>query len=81
MISKDFFEALDEFEAERKIKKEVFLEALELALTSAYKRNYGEAKSAVVKLNPEKHTIKIYSYKTVVDEVVDPEKEITLEEA
>ena len=81
MISKDFFEALEDFEVERKIKKEVFISALEQALTSAYKRNYGEAKSAVVKLNPEKHTIKIYSYKTVVDEVVDPDKEISLEEA
>ena len=41
---------------------------------------YGEAKSAVVKLNPEKYTIKIYSYKTVVNEVEDPDKEISLEE-
>ncbi len=81
MISKDFFEALNDFEAERKIKKEVFLEALETALTSAYKKNYGEAKSAVVKLNPEKHTIKIYSYKTVVENVEDPDKEISLEDA
>lgn len=81
MISKDFFIALEEFEAVRKIKKEVFLEALETALTSAYKKNYGEAKSAVVKLNPEKHTIKIYSYKTVVENVEDPDKEISLEDA
>ncbi len=81
MISKDFFEALDDFEAERKIKKEVFLEALETALTSAYKKNYGEAKNAVVKLNPEKHTIKIYSCKTVVENVEDPDKEISLEDA
>lgn len=81
MISKDFFEALNDFEAERKIKKEVFLEALETALTSAYKKNYGEAKSAIVKLNPEKHTIKIYSYKTVVENVEDPDKEISLEDA
>lgn len=81
MVNKDFFQALDELEQQRKIKKEVFLEALETALTSAYKKNYGEAKSAVVKLDPEKHTIKIYSFKTVVDEVVDPDKEISLEDA
>lgn len=81
MISKDFFEALELFERERKVKKEVFIEALETALTSAYKKNYGEAKSAIVKLDPEKHTIKIFSYKTVVEEVVDPDKEISLEDA
>lgn len=81
MINKDFFQALDDLETEKKIDKEKFIEALELALTSAYKKMYGEAKSASVKLNPEKNTIKIYSYKTVVDEVADPDKEISLAEA
>ena len=81
MTSKDFFQAIEDFEAERKIKKEVFIEALETALTSAYNKNYGEAKSAIVKLNPEKNTIKVYSYKTVVDEVADPDKEISLSDA
>ncbi|MGN1212772.1 MAG: transcription termination factor NusA [Christensenellales bacterium] len=81
MVSKDFFQALEDLEEEKKIKKEVFIEALETALTSAYNKNYGEAKNAVVKLNPEKCTIKIYSYKTVVENVEDPDKEISLEDA
>lgn len=81
MINKDFFQALDDLEAEKKIDKQTFIETLETALTSAYKKMYGEAKSALVKLNPEKSTIKVYSYKTVVDEVVDPDKEISLAEA
>lgn len=81
MVNKDFFKALDELEAERKIDKETFIQTLEAALSSAYKKMYGEAKSAMVKLNPEKSTIKIYSYKTVVAEVEDPDKEMTLAEA
>ncbi len=81
MINKDFFQALDDLEAEKKIDKETFISTLETALTSAYKKMYGQAKSAMVKLNPEKATIKIYSYKTVVDEVQDPDKEISLQEA
>lgn len=81
MINKDFFQALDELEAQKKINKEQFLETLEAALTSAYKKMYGEAKNALVKLNQEKNTIKIYSYKTVVNEVEDPDKEISLEDA
>ena len=81
MINKDFFQALEDLETEKKINKEKFIETLEVALSSAYKKMYGEAKSAVVKLNPEKYTIKIYSYKTVVNEVEDPDKEISLEEA
>ena len=81
MINKDFFQALEDLETEKNINKEQFIESLESALTSAYKKVYGEAKSALVKLNPEKATIKIYSYKTVVEVVEDPEKEISLEDA
>lgn len=81
MINKDFFLALDELEMQKKINKEQFIEALEFALTSAYKKMYGEAKNALVKLNQEKNTIKIYSYKKVVEEPEDEDKEISLEEA
>lgn len=81
MINKDFFQALNDLEEQKGINKEYFIEALESALTSAYKKNFGEAKSAFVKLNPEKNTIKIYSYKTVVSEVLDSDKEISLAEA
>lgn len=81
MINKDFFQALEELETTKKINANQLIEALESALTSAYKKMYGEAKSAEVKLNPEKNTIKIYSYKTVVSEVENPDKEISLEDA
>ena len=81
MVNKDFFKALDDLEAERKINKETFIATLETALTSAYKKMYGEAKSAMVKLYPERNTIRIFSYKTVVENVEDPDKEISLEEA
>jgi len=81
MVNKDFFKALEELEAEKKIDKDTFITTLETALTSAYKKMYGEAKSAMVKLYPERNTIRIYSYKTVVAEVEDPDKEIALSEA
>ncbi|MCL2540663.1 MAG: transcription termination factor NusA [Firmicutes bacterium] len=79
--SKDFFIALDLLEKEKKINKEYFIESLEAALASAYKKMFGEAKSAMVKVNAEKNTIKVYAYKTVVAEVEDPDKQISLEEA
>ncbi len=81
MINKDFFQALDDLETEKKIDKETFIATLENALTSAYKKMYGEGKSAKVVLNPDRNMIRIYSYKTVVDEVTDPDKEISLAEA
>ena len=81
MINKDFFQALIDLETQKGINKEYFIDALEAALTSAYKKNFGEAKSAYVKLNPEKNSIKVYSYKTVVEEVENPDKEVSLAEA
>ena len=81
MVNKDFFKALDDLEQERKIDKNTFIATLETALTSAYKKMYGEAKSAMVKLYPERNTIRIVSYKTVADVVEDPDKQISLEEA
>ncbi len=81
MVNKDFFKALDDLEQERKINKNTFIATLETALTSAYKKMYGEAKSAMVKLYPERNTIRIFSYKTVADVVEDPDKQISLEEA
>ena len=81
MVNKDFFQALIDLEEQKGINSQYFIESLEAALTSAYKKNFGEAKSAFVKLNPEKNTIKIYSYKTVVEEVLDADKEISLAEA
>lgn len=50
-------------------------------LTFACKRNFGEANNVEVKLNPEKATIRVFAYKTVVETVEDPDKEISLEEA
>ena len=79
--SKDFFLALDDLEREKKIDKEYFLTSLESALTSAYKKDFGEAQSVSVKLNPDKHTIKVVAYKTIVEEVLDPDKEISLADA
>ena len=81
MISKDFFEALKDLEAEKGIDEATFIAALEQALTAAYKKNSGMAQNAEVKLNPEKGTIKIYSYRTIVEEVEDEDKEISLADA
>ncbi len=81
MISKDLFEALKDFEAERGVKPEEFIAMLEQGLTAAFKRQYGMAMNSLVKVSPEKNSIEAYSYRTVVENVEDEEKEISLEEA
>ena len=82
MVSKEFFEALADLEAEKGISSEIFIEALRNALVSAYKKQYeGDVGEVDIRINPEKYSIKYYTVKTVVEEVVDREKEISLEEA
>ncbi len=81
MVSKDLFLAIEQLEAEKGITAEDFFSALEEALAIAYKKASGEATSISIKRNPETNSIKFYSYKTVVEEVVDPDKEISLEDA
>ncbi len=81
MKSKDFFLALEELERVKGIKKSVFVEALETALAIAYKKQSGTSKAIEVKLSPERETIKIFAYQTVVEEVEDKDTQISLEDA
>lgn len=82
MINKEFFSALDALEAEKGIKKEVFIEALENALAAAYRRQYaGKNGKVEAKLDPEKGVVRFFAVRTVVDEVTDKDSEISLEEA
>ncbi|MBO7344559.1 MAG: transcription termination/antitermination protein NusA [Clostridia bacterium] len=80
-MNQDFFLALEDLEREKGISQAEFISALENALVIAYKKSTGTSGGVEVRLNPEKKSIKIYSVRAVVEEVVDPEKEISVEEA
>lgn len=81
MINQDFFLALEDLEREKGISQTEFIAALEEAMVIAYKKSAGVAGDLSIKLNPEKKSINIYSVRHVVDEVEDPDKEISVEEA
>lgn len=81
MINKDFFQAIEDLETEKGIKPEVLIETLENALVFAYKKHTGDSGDVKLEINPEKKTVKFFAVKRVVDEVADPEKEISLEDA
>lgn len=70
--------ALTDLEKERGISKEILLEAIEVAIVSAYKRNYGSgsAMNVRVDLNDQTGDIRVFSRRTVVEEVTDPALEI-----
>lgn len=81
MNSAEFLKAVELLEKEKHIDREVIFETMELALLSAYRKNFDSKTNAKVLINRETGDIKIYSYRTVVEEVEDPEIEISLKDA
>lgn len=73
--------ALDVLEKDKGISKEIVISALEAALVSAYKRNYGQAQNVDVEFNEKNGDIHVYSVKEVVDMVFDSTLEVSIEDA
>ncbi|MGD8464071.1 MAG: transcription termination factor NusA [Anaerolineae bacterium] len=73
--------AINQLCAERKLSREVVLEAVEAALISAYKRNFGAAANIEVSIDPATGEVSVYAIKDVVEEVEDPKLQISLEDA
>jgi len=71
MNSKEFIKALDHITLEKGISKDVVFEAMELALATAYKKNFGSKTNVKVKINRETGDIRVYSYYVVVDDYDD----------
>ncbi|GHP12684.1 transcription termination/antitermination protein NusA [Lentilactobacillus fungorum] len=80
-MSKELLGALSALEEEKGIKKEVVIEALQAALVSAYKRNYGQAQNVEVNFDETKGEMHVYSVKTVVDDVVNDQLQVSLSDA
>ena len=74
-------EALDLLEKEKGIPKAYMLEKIETALVSAYHKEYGANARVRIVLDTEKDAIQVYKQMSVVEEVLDPENELTLEQA
>ena len=68
MNGKEFKAALDNIVKEKDIDPEVVYSAMELALTSAYKKNFNSKTNVKVVFDRETGEIKVYSYLTVVDD-------------
>jgi len=80
-MNAEFISALDALEKEKNISKDFLIEAIETAINAAYKKSVGPAHDSKVVVNRATGDITIYALKTVVEEVIDEECEITLEDA
>jgi len=66
MDSKEFKKAIAVLVKEKGISEDVIYEAMRLALTSAYKKNYHSLSNVRVDINEETGEISVYSFRTVV---------------
>ena len=82
MVNIDLVKILDEIEKEKGIPKEAILDAIEVSLASAYKKNFAQGMDNVeIIIDKDSGRVKVLSKKTVVEKVDKPSSEIDLEQA
>lgn len=77
----DFIDALHEIEKEKGISKDIIFDALESALISSYKKNFGASQTVEVEMNRQTGKIKVFSTKEVVNIITDENLQISLSNA
>jgi transcription termination/antitermination protein NusA len=80
-MNKEFIAAIEDLEDEKGIPKEVVFDAIESALSSAYKKNYGANQNVRVDIDKDTGDIDVYTIMDVVEEVEDEFTQMSLEEA
>jgi N utilization substance protein A len=77
----EFLQALDQIAKEKGISKDLLIEAIDVALVSAFKKNFGSSQNVKVTISRETGEVDVYALKTVA-EVVDNELlQISLQDA
>jgi len=80
-MNKEFIKAIDELEKEKEISKDILIESIEIALVSAYKKNYGTSQNVRVVIDRDEGDIDVFMKRNIVEEVVDDLTEISIEDA
>lgn len=80
-MNHELVEALSDITREKGITREILIEAIETALLSAYKKNFGFNDNVNIHVDGQTGDIKVFSPKRVVTKPSDPKREIGLEEA
>nr|WP_232331985.1 transcription termination factor NusA [Staphylococcus felis] len=79
--SNELLLATEYLEKEKKIPREVLIDAIEAALITAYKKNYDSARNVRVELNLDSGSFRVISRKEVVEEVFDDRDEVDISTA
>ena len=79
-MGENIIEVLAEIEKEKGISQDILIEAIESAVASAYKKNYGAKNDIEVNMNKDTGAIKVFNKKVVVKKVSNPSNEISIDE-
>ena len=80
MLISDIKRIIEQVSRDKGIDSEILVRTLEEALRSAAKKKFGSKMDIEVKFNEEMGEIEVFQFKEVVEEIDDPESQITLEE-
>ncbi len=80
-MNSELIAALDYFEREKGIKREILIEAVSSALLQASKKSVGPARDLRIDINPKSGEIRALASLTVVEKVMDPFSETLLAKA
>ncbi len=80
-MNAEFLGALAQIEKEKGISKEILIEAIEAALISAYKRNFGSSQNVSVSIDRLSGEVKVFAQKKVVEVPENDLYEISLGDA
>jgi N utilization substance protein A len=72
---------IEQMGKDKGIDKEIIVEALESAILTAARKKLGAKVELESKYNEEAGELEVFQFKTVVEKVVDPETQISLEQA
>ena len=77
----EFIKAMDQIEKEKGVSKELLIDALESALVSAYRKNYGTQQNVKVNIDSETGNVEVFSHKVIVENVENNLLEMDIEDA
>ncbi|MFC1538846.1 transcription termination factor NusA [Candidatus Latescibacterota bacterium] len=77
----DIMEAINQIAREKNVSRDLVIETIETGLLSACKKRFGNSEHITVNIDPNTGEITMEAEWDVVDEVVDPTYEISLEDA
>jgi len=80
-MGKELYQTIEQIGREKGIDPEVIIQAVEEAMVAAFRKYFRSQENIVSRFNREKGVFEVFARKQVVEEVTNPEKEISLSEA